>query len=1410
MNTSRRVAGCDLGKAAAKLVLAEVDDDGRLSVLERRHAFHAGQPLEVLRGWYEELELSSCAAVAATGLHAGELALPGLPADACLRAAVEADAVFAGPVNVVRVGARGYSVLTRDASGHFQSLHNDKCSSGTGETMVKIAGRFGITIEAADALALGAKEAIPITARCSVFAKSEMTHLGNEGRPADALFKGYFGAVAHAVASLLSRARADGPVWATGGGAQLGALVEALASRLEVPVEVPAHALHLEAEGAARLAATMRVTDPLPASFDTLVRPVDVNFASLPAARGHAHRVRRLEAAPVPEGAALRPCVLGLDLGSTGSKAVLTTIDDGRLVLDLYDRTRGNPVEAALRLVRTLLDQIEPDVRAIGVTGSGREAVATVLRAAWPEHSGRVVVRNEIVAHATAAIRCDEDAGESLSVVEIGGQDAKFIQIAGGQIVESDLNKACSAGTGSFLEEQAVFHGVDDIGEFTRLAAEATAPPDLGQMCTVFVADAAGEAHNAGFGRAELFGGYQYSVVHNYLHRVMGQRTFGRRIFFQGKPATGASLPWTLAAVTGREVVVPPNPGAMGAWGIGLLVSEAAGADALLSAAPLDLRAALDARVVGRSEFQCRDKRCATLCSIERTAIEVGGTRRTVLSGGACPKYEVSSLGAPSLPLEAPSAFDERRALLAPFLSPRDDGPVVGIPLVGALHGYVPYLVTLVSELGLGVRVLEADAGALARGEGRCYAYDACAPVKTAHGLELGDVDVLFFPKLLSAGAGGSTCPVEQALPEMVRESLQARGGGVKVVSPPMRLEAGWLGLRGAVQAVDAAGRLVRATGVNLDGARLARAARSAAASQATYESALRAIGSRTLGYARAQGRPVVAVCGPQHVIHDRVLSAGVPRLLRRNGVLALPMDCYPVPDGVEAMPRVAWSEANQALRVAVAGRRRGDVYPLMLSSFGCGPASFVEAVFTALMEGHPHTVIESDGHGGEAGYVTRVQAFLHTVDRHEGRGSTPPAERMRLLDPPPDRPVTEERGRRLVLFGVSDGISPVLAASYRAYGFDAVAAGPAGPENHALGRQDCSGKECLPYQLIWGGFREQLEAEPSRPTTLVQVTGQGMCRNCMFSLRDELTLQSQGQSDRVDVRHLGSEDALGWTFLARAHLGLVAWDLLYQLVAYHRADARDEAALEAMYEGLRDELFALVERPAGSVGRRSTRLAKLVRDVERWLDRASRAFADQVTVRGLKPTVLITGDIYLRVDAFASNDLARRLADHGLRVVVDPASSTVEYMAQERLAEIVGLPTDRVGNALVRLGVKVGPRLRALVRTRHPWLPETAPRQTLRAAGALLERYPQGEAPLAVGTVLHQWETGRYDGAVVVGPWGCGPAIVTESLLRHRRDIPSLFFYGDGTPLDPSRLAAFAFELKRGHGEPGEGARAM
>ncbi|MEW5734342.1 MAG: BadF/BadG/BcrA/BcrD ATPase family protein, partial [Thermodesulfobacteriota bacterium] len=361
----RRVAGVDLGKATAALAVAAVEGDGTFRLEHVTHVAHEGRPFETFVKWYKEKNIAGCDALAATGLYAAELLEPvrRLPEEACQEAALSGDPSFPGALNLVSVGARGYGVLSRrpaqDASRSvrrylYQYVENDKCSSGTGENMRKIAARFGLSMDEADKLALSAEKIVPITARCSVFAKSEMTHYANQGKPSADLFAGFFSSVARNTAALLARNRVDGPVYLIGGCTRCGSFVDALGREVGGGVLVPENALVFEAVGAARIAAEhLREKGPvkLPADPQELLSVQKKRFTALGSASESRDRVEIMSEASRPKDWATRPCVLGLDLGSTGAKAVLTCIATGEPLMDVYDRTRGNPVDASRRLI---------------------------------------------------------------------------------------------------------------------------------------------------------------------------------------------------------------------------------------------------------------------------------------------------------------------------------------------------------------------------------------------------------------------------------------------------------------------------------------------------------------------------------------------------------------------------------------------------------------------------------------------------------------------------------------------------------------------------------------------------------------------------------------------------------------------------------------------------------------------------------------------------------------------------------------------------------------------------------------------------------------------------------------------------------------------------------------------------
>ncbi|NLE22685.1 MAG: hypothetical protein GX624_07905 [Actinobacteria bacterium] len=1442
------VLGVDLGKVTTSLAVAELGPDGEPLLLETRAERHLGDPLRPFLEAYRELDAGRLAAVAATGVYGERLGAPavgGVPEEIAQEEAA-AWLYPEGPLNVVRVGGGGYSVLTRDAAGTVRYEANERCSAGTGETVEGLCARLGRSLEDAVALAEAAPDGVTVTSRCAVFAKSELTHFANQGEPHGRIFRGLFEGVARNVHSLYDKSKVDGPVVLVGHGALIAPIAAGVATLSTAPVTVAEQAGVFEALGALRFAAARAVSREaatFPAEPETLVRSARSRIGRLEPAAAGPGSVVRLGAAPSPgDGAA--PAVLGLDLGSTGSKAALVDAASGAVLAAVYRRTEGNPVEAAQALVAEVGEMAPNPVVAVGLTGSGRDAAATVFRAALPGLESRLVVQNEIVAHAAAAAALDPDGGRSLSIIEIGGQDAKFINVENGRVVDADMNRVCSAGTGSFLEEQAIAYGVDDISEFGRLAARSDGPPDLGQTCTVFVADVAAEALGDGFSREDIFAGLQHSVVRNYRSRVMGQRRLLDRVFFQGKPATDPSLARTLAAVLEREVVVPADPGSMGAVGIALLTARTAG---LTGAEPADLSRVLDARVAGRREFQCGDRDCRNRCHLELAEVAVGGATEKIVSGGQCPKYDAVSAAGEKLPKDAPNPYRERDALLQDLLREEDeesDGPaaglVVGLPYAHYLIDTLPFFHTLLRRLGHRVEVLRPGRDTLAEGDRRCAAPGACAPVKLLHGLAGADVDVFFAPifvhlPLPNAGAQTYTCPMAQGGPDMVGRSLRAEGSATRVLRPVLfeKEGDGFEAPRVRRSVSRAARALADAAGSPpLAPAAFEAAYRAALDAQRRFEAGLREIGERAVGWAQEHDYPVVLIAGETHVIHDVVLDAGIHELVAANGAVPLPADCYPTPEDVPGLRRVHWASAGQTLRATAAGAAAGDVYPVLLGAYGCGPNSMIEHLFADLTEEWPHAVLESDGHGGKAGYVTRVQAFLHSVRRWRdvsaevaggqeaaeaaaGPPARVPAEhvesgaglqaRLARMDRP--LPHSLDGGYDRFYFGhVGGGLGRHLAAAMRGAGFDASYVGePDAAALRAAGAA-CSGKECLPYQLIWGSFARFLKDEAPHldgKKALFLSAGNGFqaCRANLFPLTEQISLERLGLDGRVEVADFSLVTS-NVRMLPVVWTALVAVDLLNMLRFYSMGDEAEPGASDALFAAFSDRLAELLEQPrpdAGIAGNVAGAL-RFCGEVEEHLAEAALAFKrlprDASKTAGLRD-VYLCGDLYLRVDEWGNDDLQRKLADHGLRVIFEPYGAFFELLQLRQIQDGVRLGKRPEKEATMATMRYVVGRLVKAVRAEHPWVFWNDVRQVDKESRRLVAPYPFGETIPAVGGALLTWRTQPVDGVVSVAPRGCGPALIAEAQLRREAGLPVLFVYNDGDPIDEARLSGFAWRLR-------------
>ncbi|MBU4320145.1 MAG: hypothetical protein KJ739_03545, partial [Nitrospinae bacterium] len=340
---------------------------------------------------------------------------------------------------------------------------------------------------------------------------------------------------------------------------------------------------------------------------------------------------------------------LGIDIGSISTN--LAVIDENcNLLSKRYLMTAGQPIEAVKQGLKEIGEEVgdRVEIICVGTTGSGRYMIA--------DYVGADIVKNEITAQATAATFIDRNVD---TIFEIGGQDSKYISLRDGVIVDFEMNKACAAGTGSFLEEQAEKLSISVKDEFASLAFSAESPCRLGERCTVFMENSLMSNLQRGADKNNLLAGLAYSIVQNYINRVVAGKPIGENIFFQGGVAFNKSVVAAFEKYLNKKITVPPNHDVTGAIGMALIArdrnalcvkrNELKGA----SIPPVTHHASrithhasrvtsfkgfeLSKRSYEVSSFEC--KGCPNVCEINRIKIE--GEDGYLFYGGRCEKYDV-------------------------------------------------------------------------------------------------------------------------------------------------------------------------------------------------------------------------------------------------------------------------------------------------------------------------------------------------------------------------------------------------------------------------------------------------------------------------------------------------------------------------------------------------------------------------------------------------------------------------------------------------------------------------------------------------------------------------------------------------------------------------------------------------
>jgi predicted CoA-substrate-specific enzyme activase len=1319
------------------------------------------------------------------------------------------------PRAVVSLGGEDLVVYLLDGHGRVQTtIAGNKCASGTGEFFRQQLGRMDLRLEDLDGAAGGAR-VLKLSARCSVFMKSDCTHRLNKGEAtrgdvALSLSK----VMADKVGEFLIRAKVrNGDVVLIGGVTRNRHFLKFLADAWpQTRFVVPAEATYFEAFGAAHLAPA--IGRPLVPRHG-LVRPftpaAGTPFAPLPSAESRVtyHPSRRGRLRPDAE------YVLGVDGGSTTTKVALVDAETMEIAAAHYGRTHGDPVAALKRClaeVQVQIDGARPRISLIATTGSSRELLGVFL-----ETTG---VYNEIIAHAAGTTFFDPGVD---TLFEIGGQDAKYVLLNNGVPIDYAMNEACSAGTGSFLEESAAgdLH-IERAEEIGPIALEAAAPLKFGEHCSAFINSDIRKAIQGGASRPDIVAGLVFSIVANYLNRVVGTRPVGARIALQGGVAKNPAVPLAFAQLVGKPVSVPPDPELMGCFGVARLALQKH-REGLLARGEFDLEALAAKDILCVGEFACQA--CDNHCEIRNLAVD----GRRYPFGGRCSKFTSARRPRPAGGGHAVDHVAWRTEEIftrsvpgKDEFRPRSDR-TVGVPLALSVHSLWPLYARFFHDLG--VRTVLSDR-VLPEGIARQES-SYCFPVEIAHGAiqDLIDkgVDHLFLPHFrdmpsLEAGkVHACTCPLTQGLPYLAR---QAFGVDDNVLRPVVSFKRGWQACRPEFERV--------AAQLGFDAAEGGRAFDGAVEHFAAFLDRYRQHGREVMQEMR--DRPdhlYVGLFGRPYNAFTRDANMGIPRKFTSRGVTVVPFDMIYDEDAA-IFPNMYWYYGQQDMKGLDRVRGVPNLYATWISNFSCAPDSFMLHYLRWMMGRKPYLVLEIDSHTADAGLDTRVEAFLDIVDSF--RKDAPPvaaprpARRYRVdsVSKPPMVVDTRSEERfslrdprvTFVWPSMGDLAGPALAAATRKQGVHVEYLPVPTARSTQLARNVASGKECIPALLVLGSVLELLGTRaPRRPdeALLVAVPSTlGPCRTGQYHvfydrLFDELELDSVALLVSGDESSYGE---LGPEFTRDLWRAILLSDYFTDVRTGIRLCARDTEAGLAVFEQVWHDAVAALERGA--------------KHLPAALDRARDALAAIPRHRALADVkkVLVVGEIYVRRDSFSVYELSEHLISQGIFPKLSGVSEWLHYTDWARAQELDAMRQQDGWLAMLRPG-QLAERLGLGVEMWWKRRVEREIRDALAPTGFVPEAHDDLDAAMQFGTrtfipasmqseatvspaVAGAAMQDGYSGVAIIAPFGCLPGRVIEGVYTpwaRERGYPVLALENDGQPYPPnviSRLEVFAQNVER------------
>ncbi len=1276
------VLSIDIGSVSVSIV--QFSYEGAL--LQKSYQFHHGKVRETLIGMEADFDLSAVQTVVspAAGSWFNNRVIAYDPQVSIIAATKQ---YHSSARALLFVGAGRFQLIAFNEDGSYKhSVSNTSCAAGTGSFLDQQANRLNLVgIEELVDIADKNTDAIPdIASRCAVFAKTDLIHAQqagySKGAICDSLCKGL---AKNLVDTLFSESIPEGRVVFAGGVAQNSAVKRHLESILGIQLVVDENP-HLYASIGAgllflddnkteknftQLTGFSELLNMEEKDRDYFNNPLSLKLSKYPdffseesynfkpKVVKHSREIQVEIYRPLQKGQLLQ-VYMGIDIGSTSTKAMIMD-ENSQALIGLYTYTNGEPLMATRALfeaIDSLLNnrRIKLRFKGVGTTGSGRKFIGALI--------GADLIIDEITSHAQAAYKLNPKTD---TIIEIGGQDAKFTLMNEGRVSFSQMNSVCAAGTGSFIEEQAQKLGVK-LTDFSDLA-EGVRSPLASDRCTVFMERDINHYLNQGYKMREILASTLYSVRENYLQKVAVESSIGNQVCFQGATARNKALVAAFEEKLGKEIFVSRYCHLTGALGTALLIKDEFKGTSNFKGIKLFKN---DIPVSTETCNFCNNK-----CRI--SVADVNGEK--VAYGFLCGRdYNTEKFVDKNT-----SGFDllkERNKILSiPKLTNRKSTITIGLPASLHLFDELSLWQNFFHNLGIPTRTSENYSSPVQEGK-RLAGAEFCAPMHAMYGhvAWLAErTDYIFLPIYLESrdkqsGKETNYCYYTQFSPSVV--SLINDKIKEKCLLPYINYS------KGDDHVINVLHSEIQ---------KIIPGEKGIIEVKKAYRKALDTYTDQKAGMKKLyddnhldDDEIKVVLIGRPYLVLSKSLNKRIPEIFSGMGVKTFYQDMIPyeqkdVLDIDYLLQAFPWQYASKTLEVTRVIAKTRNVYPVFITAFKCAPDSFVLDYFKKMLEeeAKPYLVMQVDEHDSNVGYETRIEAGIRAFKNHSRLNP----DKKKVVGPILSRPETALSKGKIVLFPNWDDITGrFVAANLRRTGYDA----------RLLEHSERSLKksmvhntgQCLPINIIAQEYMDYIikyNLDPAN-TILWMTESQLTCNIRMYPQYVKTLLEKHGNGMEKasvysgELSHL--EISVNTTYYAyfAYMLGGLLRRLATRLRPYELTKGQTDAALK----------FSIQVIEQAFLGNET------LDNALRW---SIKEF-DEIERHNIKkPQVAIFGDLFVRDNDIMNQNLIKTIENAGGEVINTPYNDytkiTIENVIRRRIAK--GKNLEAIGFRTLLSGLK-------------------------------------------------------------------------------------------------------------------------